>query len=316
MVEKIAETLMKEDRILILFHASPDGDAVGSAAALLRALLKMGKTAAVRCSDPVPEKLRFLLEDLESPEFEPDYIVAVDVADIRLLGKLRESYEDRIDLAIDHHAGHTNFAETDFVDVKAASNTEIIFRLLKAMNAEIDSKTADAVYTGLATDTGCFKYRNVTANTHEIAAELMRKGARAGEINHLMFEVQSRGQLQAEVAVLQTMEFHFDGKCALMSVNCDIMEKYGLEEDDVNAYVSRPRMIEGVLAGITLKQRDDKLVKISFRTNPPANSSALAGLMGGGGHAGAAGCSFKGTLSEARETVLRHCGEYLAGLKI
>ena len=315
MVKKIAETLLGRDRIMILFHASPDGDAVGSAAALLRALRKKGKTADMRCCDPVPGKLRFLLEDLDAiPEFEADYVVAVDVADIRLLGKLRDSYEGKIDLAIDHHAGHTAFAELDYVDCAAASNTEIIFRILKAMNAEIDSKTADAVYTGLTTDTGCFKYRNVTADSHEIAAELIRRGARTGDINHRMFETQTRGQVQAETAILGTMEFHFDGKCALMKVSSEIMEKYGLEEDDANAYVSRPREVLGVLAGITLKQKEQKLVKISFRTNPPANASELAGLLGGGGHAGAAGCSYKGTLREAREAVLKCCGEYLQRL--
>ena len=322
MISEIADILSKQDRILILIHASPDGDAVGSACALLRGLRKMGKRAAIKCADPIPAKFDYLFTGLcdvmpQADSFTPQLILSVDVADIRLLGSLKEEYRGKINLSIDHHASHVNFADIDYVDAGCAANTEIIYTLLLEMKADIDRDIANAIYTGLSTDTGCFRYRNVTWNTHAIASELIARGAESGDINQKMFQTRTRSQMEAELKVLKTMQFYFDSRCALIVVTQALMEETGLREEDVDAFVSKPREIEGVLVGIALKQRTgngEEGFKVSFRTNPPADASAIAGALGGGGHKGAAACLFNGTLEQAKRSVLKACEDYLAGL--
>lgn len=319
MIEKLARMLEKQDRILILFHASPDGDAIGSACALLWGLRRLGKQVALRCADPVPPKFDYLFEGLQDAMYDgqlftPEFIVTVDVADIKLLGSLKEEYQGKIDLAIDHHASHIDFAKIDYLDAGCAANAEIIYALLLEMKLEIDKLTANAIYTGLSTDTGCFRYRNVTWHTHAIAAEIISRGAEAGDINQRMFETRSRQQMEAELTVLKTMEFYFDQRCAMIVVTRELMEEIGLRDEDIEAFVSKPREIEGVLIGLALKERPEGGFKISFRTNPPASSAEVAGRMGGGGHKGAAGCSCKGTLEEVRNKVLAVCETYLKEL--
>ena len=157
-------------------HASPDGDTLGSASALLRGLASLGKQVAFFCADPVPEKFAFLFEGLALGTFEPEHVMAVDVADKKLLGKNAPSeYLARAELAIDHHGTHVPFARERWVEPEAAATTEMIWALLGQLGVELAPAVADCLYTGLATDTGCFRYQNVTPRTLRIAADLLER---------------------------------------------------------------------------------------------------------------------------------------------
>lgn len=312
-----ARLLKSWDSILILSHASPDGDALGSSCALLRGLRQLGKQAAFVCPDEVPEKYAYLFAGLSpwAPTGEEAHIVAVDVADAALLGELGTRYAGRIDLAVDHHGTHVPFAKERWVCSQAAANTELIYALLGELGVRLDPQMANAIYTGLTTDTGCFRYYSVTPETHRIAARVIELGAQAGEINRMMFESKSRRQVEAEKRVRDSMRFFCEGKCAMVQVPYALLQETGATESDLDGVASMPRQIEGVLMGITLKEKENGDVKASLRTNAPANAAEFCNKFGGGGHAAAAGCSFRGqTLAQVEEKLVAECQAYLRDL--
>lgn len=299
------------DRILILSHASPDGDTLGSACALLRGLVSLGKQVDFRCADEIPEKFAYLFQGIPLGGFSPEHIMTVDVADLSLLGSLKGEYEGKIELAIDHHGTHKAFAERRWIEPESGATAEMIWLLLQELDIKPDKAMADCVYTGISTDTGCFRYPNVTPRTLRLGAETMEAGARAAEINRLMFETKSLAMVQAELMELNSMEIFCDGKCSMITVPLSVFEKTGAKPGDMDGSVAAlSRQIEGVLFGITVKEKEDGTVKVSVRANPPADAAALCARFGGGGHTGAAGCSFSGiSLEEAAEKMKEACGE-------
>lgn len=300
------------DDILVICHENPDGDALGSMFGLVRGLRSMGKRAGWYCASPVPRKFAYLAEGLEETEFAPAHILTVDVADSKLLGDAWEKFGSGIELAIDHHGIHRPFVDARWVDPESAATAEMVWLLLEELGVKADGLTSGCLYTGMATDTGCFRYRNVTPKTLRAAAEALEAGAGAGDINQRVFETRTRASLEAEKLIMGTLEFHCGGKLAIIQLPLSVFKKTGAEESELDGVESLPRQVEGVLVGITVKEKPDGKIKISLRTNPPANAAAVCTTFGGGGHQGAAGCSFEGiSMAEAREKILAACEEYL-----
>lgn len=307
-----AGILRRWDNILILSHASPDGDTLGSACALARGLASLGKRVDFRCGDEVPQKFDYLFQGLSLGGFVPEHVMTVDVADLSLLGSIKEEYGSKIELAIDHHGTHRAFTENRWVQPDSAAAAEMIWLLLKELGIQPDEAMADCVYTGITTDTGCLRYRNATPRTYRIAAETMEAGARAAEINRVMWESKTRAQLEAERLVMNSLEFFCEGKCALIRVPRSVLKETGAKDSDLEGLASLPREIEGVLLGVTVKEKENGDIKVSVRANPPADAAALCAKFGGGGHTGAAGCSFSGiSISEAAEKMKAACEEEL-----
>lgn len=306
--------LRNAGRILILSHLSPDGDTIGSAFALGRALLRRGHTVRIECSDAFPEKYDYLTEGLVFPEFEPDIIVTTDIASENLFGERLSRYAGRVNLCIDHHPSDSLYAAQTLLNPHAAATCEIIPDILDTLGVPIDPAIANCIYTGIATDTGCFRYPNTTPATLRLAARLIDSGADAPMINKRMFETVSRQRLAMETMALGTLEYHFGGKAAVITITHEMCEQTGLDESDLEGIPSLPSRIEGVLAGITVKEKGDGLIKISVRTNGRVNASDICARLGGGGHANAAGCSLEGyTVGQARDTVLAAVEKALAG---
>ncbi len=236
----------------------------------------------------------------------------MDVADSKLLGDAWDKFGDRIDLAIDHHGTHMPFAKERWVEPGSAAAAEMVWLLLKELGAEPDEAAAGCLYTGMATDTGCFRYRNVTPRTLRAAADALEAGAPAGDINQRNFETRTRASIEAEKLITDTLEFHCGGRLAIIQLPQSVYESTGASENELDGVESLPRQIEGVLIGVTVKERPEGRIKISLRSNPPVNAADICGRFGGGGHPGAAGCSFEGiTMDEARQRMLTACREYL-----
>lgn len=303
--------LAENDDYLILCHATPDGDTLGSGYALAIGLTAVGKRCMIKCADPIPAKYSYFTNEFENKEFEYKTVVAVDVADVVLLGKLAEEFVGRIDLAIDHHISNTRFADRLYLDSTAAANCECIYDIFRHYPLPLSLVTASALYTGLSTDTGSFKYSNVTAKTHLIAADLYSYDIDAAEIGRLMFDTKSRGRLELERMVLDSAEFHFDGKCMLLVATNEMKEKTGCSDNDLEGVAVISRSVEGVLAGISIKEKDDGSFKISVRTYEPLCASEICGALGGGGHKNAAGCSMDCSLEEAKAKILEVVKESL-----
>lgn len=288
-LEQAAEFLLNNDNFLILSHASPDGDTEGCAYGLCGALQRIGKKAKTACSDPLSERFSYLKEAVTEQDFEEKIIVSVDVADKSLLGDLEEVYGGKVNLAIDHHVSHRPFAERIFVDDTAAAACEVIFDLVKLLGENtLDEQTAKCLYTGIATDTGCFKFGNTTGTTHEKAGKLMEYGFDAAALNYLLFDMKTKERIELERYVFENIEFFAEDKGAIIALSKELLDSVDVE--DVNGISALPRQIQGVEVGIVLKQKKDSW-KASLRSNK-VNVQEICGLFGGGGHLRAAGCSF------------------------
>ena len=306
-----AAGLLKEsENVLILTHRNPDGDTLGSGFALLRALKNMGKRVKLINADPIPQKFAFLNEGIGEDDFEEDFVVSVDVAERKLLGdSLMEKYGDRVDLAIDHHGTSRLFAKKTYCESDSASCCEIIYTLIKAMGTPITKEIADCIYTGCSTDTGCFKYSNVTPRTHIIASELIEAGADHSRINVRMFETKSMGDFMLQKMCLDSLEIFAEGKAAMITVTKAMLSECGVDKSALDAIKPVTRQIEGVEIGITVKEEDNGKVGISIRTGENADASAICAHFGGGGHVRAAGCEMKGTVEEAKEKIKKYITE-------
>jgi bifunctional oligoribonuclease and PAP phosphatase NrnA len=304
-LEKAAGMLKSAGNVLILTHKSPDGDTLGSGFALCRALLKLGKTTRVICADPFPKKYNYLFEGIESRKFKPKFIVATDIATVELIGEGLAKYSDRVDLCIDHHQSNSGYAGFTVVDPAAAATCEIMAEIIDLLDVEIDKNIADCLYTGIATDSGCFRYSNTTPRTLRCAAAMIEKGADSVRLNKMLFETNSRARIEMERMALESLEYYFDGRAALITLTKAMNEKAGVTESETDGIPSIPARIEGVDAGITVKEKGDGVYKISLRTGAALNASDICAKLGGGGHAAAAGCSVNGSLEEVKSTILK-----------
>lgn len=300
--EQAARLLEQNDNYTILTHAHPDGDALGSGYALCEGLRSVGKRANVVCPDDIPSKFSYLVTQAE--DFEPKTVISVDVADEKLLGDLREEYCGRVLLSIDHHGTNTGFAENMYLEGDSAAACECVYKVLKELKVNITPFIASCLYTGIATDTDCFKFSNTTPRTHIFAAELIEAGADHCEINRVMFEVKSKERLDMERRVLEGMEYFCGGSVAVVTVTQKMIRETGCSSSDLDGITSLARQIEGVSIGITVREKVDGKWKISLRTFEPYDAAAICAEFGGGGHSRAAGCELDCSQQEAVKRLL------------
>ncbi len=309
-LSRAVKLLAEADNILILTHRNPDGDTLGSGYALLRALKKMGKKARVINSDEIPSKYTYLYDGIKEDDFEEDFIVSVDVAENKLLGdRIKAKYGDKVDLSIDHHETSRFFAKETYVEPDSASACEIIYLVIKALGVSVDSDMASCVYTGISTDTGCFKYSNVTARTHIIAAELISLGANHSKINELMFDTKTVGSIMLEKLCYEGLEMFCGGKVAVISVSKKMLSDCGVDKSALDAIKPITRQIEGVGIGITVKEEDSGKTGVSIRTSENYDAALICAKFGGGGHIRAAGCEFSDSIEGAKKKVIDYITE-------
>lgn len=309
-LQEIATWLWQKDDIVILTHKHPDGDTLGAAFGLYYAFIENGKSACVINADSFPEKFSYFYPSSMKVS-DGQIIVAVDIADAQLLGGSLEAYREKVDLCIDHHRINRLSSKRKFVDEHASSTCEIVFELLQYWGITVSQRAADALYTGICTDTGCFRYSNTTAASLRVAAKLMDCGARAEEINRTMFEIKSFARLSLERIVLDEMKFYYENRCCLVTVTNAMMLQAKADESTFDGIPAMTRMVEGVQIGVTIREKDSMHYKISFRTSQEVDASALAACFNGGGHVRAAGCTMEGTLEEVHDRLLDEIGRWV-----
>ncbi|MCL2020224.1 MAG: bifunctional oligoribonuclease/PAP phosphatase NrnA [Oscillospiraceae bacterium] len=310
-LKQTAELLQKKDDFAVICHASPDGDTLGGVYALCGALQKMQKRAKVVLPDAASTRFNYLKDAAVPQEFDEKFTITVDVADSVLLGSSEKDYKDRISLCIDHHVSNTRYADNLLLDSDAAAACEVVYMLIKELS-ELHGKDimtkeiAACLYTGISTDTGCFRFSNTTANTHRITAELMEYSFDCAGLNYLLFDMRTKERVELERQALEGIEFAFDGKCAVITLTKEMLDN--ADDEDVNAIGSLPRQIDGVEAGVTFKERKKDEWKVSIRTKNYIDARQICAQFGGGGHQRAAGCRIKGSLSECKERLLKVLG--------
>lgn len=301
--EELCAALEQPADTLILLHRGPDADAIGSAFALRQVLCDLGSASYCICADEIPDRLRFLaqpwqesiLPDSVPDGFTPQRIISVDVASPVQLGALQEGYENQIDLMIDHHANGTPFASF-YVLPDAAATGEILFDIVKLFaqrgQVPITEALCTNLYAAISSDTGCFRYSNVTPETHSRAAELVASGIDCAGINHRLFETRSLEQLRAISAGISNLHLFADGKIAVILFPYALKAALGLQDGHLETLVDVARSLAGVQIAVSIRQPSTEAVfRVSTRSVGSYNVAQLCTEFGGGGHDKAAGCT-------------------------
>lgn len=297
-----ADWLLDRDRFVILTHRKPDGDTLGSSAALCRGLRSLGKTAHLLENNEVTPLYAPLVEGLtKSAAEDGDLLIAVDVAADNMLPKAFEHLKNCIDLRIDHHGSGREYTPCEYVDSESAACAEIIWELLLDMGVDPDEKMAEAVYVGVSTDTGCFRFANTNAHTFDVAADCAAAGADIFDWNRRLFDTNSLAKLRLQAWVVDHFKLLCDGKIALCALPSSVEEEIGVGEDDMNNISGFLRSIEGVCVAALLRNAGEENTKVSVRSVPSYNAASICEHFGGGGHAGAAGCSIRKPMAEAAQ---------------
>ena len=300
-----AEFLKAHDRYLILTHVRPDGDTIGCAAGLCRSLRLGGKEAYVLGNPEATSLFTPYLEGLTAPEgYEPETVVAVDMAARGLFPDNAKEYLERVELTIDHHPSQEFYAKHTCLDAKRAACGELMYEIVQLLGP-ITPEIGEALYVAVSTDCGCFVYSNTTPATHRCAAALMETGFDPYPVNRRHFRTKSFKRLKLEGMLAAGMELRDNGETALVFLTLEMLREVGAQErdiDDISAFVGQ---VEGVKNGVTLRELRPGVCKLSLRTDPgDLNASAVCARLGGGGHAAAAGATIEGSMEEARSAVL------------
>ena len=304
-VQETASYLRTLDDVLLLTHVRPDGDTVGSAAALCRALRDMGKTAYLLPNPEITATYEPYAAPYWAPEgFAPAHVVSVDIAALNLLPDNAAVYAPRIELAIDHHGSHGFFAARTCLDADAAACGEIVHDIIALLTA-VTPDIALPLYVAIATDTGCFVYSNTTARTHRIAAALLDTGIDAAPVNKALFRTKSRTRLAMESRMTADMTLFDHDRVVVMTIPLSLRQELHATEADIEELSSLAALVEGTDCGVTLRELRPGVIKISLRTGPRVDASAVCQRLGGGGHRAAAGATVNGTMDEVRAAVLR-----------
>ncbi len=301
---EVAHWLLERDDFLILTHRRPDGDTLGSAAVLCMALRQLGKTAHILKNHEITGNYIRLHDGLTCPAYrEGQVLVSVDVASPELLPAAWENLLGKIALRIDHHASATSFTELELVDATAGACGDIIYDVLRLLSVRLDKPMAEALYTAVSTDTGCFRYANTTPHSYEVAAACAHAGGDLHTINQIIFDTNSLARLRLQGWIVENIRLLQGGKIAVCALPRSVEEALGLTEDDMENISGFPRSIEGVKMAATLRQGDENTVKVSVRALPGFDAAAVCAKFGGGGHKGAAGATLHMPLEEAAMAV-------------
>lgn len=306
-LEEVLTILGERRPTLILFHRNPDGDAVGSAFALKRMLTLLASPAWCVSPNEIPRRLRFLADGEQKSvlpssipaSFDGARVISVDVASTSQLGDLRERFEGKVDLMIDHHGNGIPFADHYIIpDISATG--EILYTIAHRLNLANDRTVNECLYAAISSDTGCFRFSNASAETHRVAADLIERGIDAAEINHLLFESNPPEQIRAEGAAISNLGFAANGKIGYVTFPYSLKSDLGVSEEHLDTLIDIPRSVEGVRIAFSVRQPEPKgEFRVSARAACDYDVSALCAKFGGGGHKRAAGCTIQAENIEA-----------------
>ena len=315
---QLCEALKEKKSTLIICHARPDGDAIGSAFGLKVILNRLGVEAYCVCEDEVPRRLRFLTASIQSGSladalpsgFAPERVITVDTASPSQLGKLAPYFSDKVDIMIDHHRQGVVYAD-NYIDTDAAACGEIVYKIADALLLQsgitLPSDLCRCLYAAISSDTGCFKYSNVTPSTHLVAASLVKSGIDAADINRLLFDAKTPERLQAERVALSKLKLTANGRVSVVALSYEDAVSEGLDLEELDALIDVARCVEGVEVAFAVKQREPgSEYRVSMRSSGKVDVSALCAKFGGGGHVKAAGCAVTAsTVRDAVEQILK-----------
>ena len=303
MLKKIAKRLKKAEHIAIFTHLNPDGDALGSSFAVKYALESIGKKATVYLEKPMPEKFNFLGTDYELADentvSSADCAIVLDCGEFSRLGNTAETCKKIPELlCVDHHKTGETFGKFYYNEPNAAATAQIVYKLVNLITKNVPKMAYEAIYTGMSTDTGHFKFSNVSPETFRIAAKVLESGIDHRKITTIIYDTVKREKMMFLGAATERVELFCDGKVAVLDCPGEFLAEFGLTYDDVDELPNIPLNLEGVLASVLVKDRDENSKRVSLRTKDAIDVSEVAQSFGGGGHKSAAACILSGDIEQ------------------
>ena len=313
-LDNIIEEIDKAKSVVILTHEMPDGDAIGSSLAMYIGLKQLGKDVDVI----IPEYSKTFEFLSNSQEIKKegrsenyDLAIALDCGDIKRLNGFVGCFENaNTTISIDHHSSNTMFADYNFVNPMAPATAQILIIVLEALGIIIDKEIGTCLLTGIITDTGGFKYKGVTTETFEFAAELLSRGVNVSEVYKKVLQIVSKKRFNLMQIAMNRLEFLEDGKLTFTYITKEDIEKVGAGSNDHDGIVEMGRDVEGVEVSIFLRETDNGY-KISLRSNEYVNVSDICLMFSGGGHVRAAGGNINLPFEQAKEKIIEECRKYL-----
>lgn len=311
--------LTERDNFLVVSHVQPDGDAVSSTLAVGWLLSCLGKKYVMVNEGSIPKRMEYLWQseqiiDLSQTPLTESYknVICVDCADFKRTGKSSLLFaEDAQILNIDHHPTNDGYGAYNLIVADAAATVEILFDLIRFMNQELNHDVATAIYTGLLTDTGGFRYSNTSPKVMEIASQLLEYGVDGPGLSEMLLEQMTLPQLRLLTRALNGLQISEDGKISWVSVTDEDLNLTGAIHEDMEGIVNYPRNIQGVEVGLLFKVINDNAVKVSMRSTGKVDVASVAQSFGGGGHVRAAGARIEGTLDSVVPRVIEQVKQQL-----
>jgi phosphoesterase RecJ-like protein len=305
----------KANRVLVIAHVDPDGDAIGSLTAVGQGLQQLGKRVTLACDDAVPQRYLTLtlaadVRRAPNTDIPYDLVIAVDCGDQSRMGWTYDCLpEPKPTLAnIDHHVTNTRFGAFNIIDPDASSTAEILFRFLPEIGVEMTPQIAESLLTGIVTDTMGFRTTNVSAATLRAAADLVDAGADIADIS-----LRALHQKQFSTAKMWGIglgNMSLDDGLLWTSISREAMQRAGLDGNpNSSGLVNFLADVDAAAMGVVISEMNDGTVRVTMRATPPYNVADVATQFGGGGHALAAGCTLDGPLERAEERVVAACRE-------
>ena len=315
-MKEIAQVLLDAKSVLIFPHINMDGDAVGSAAALCRQLRKLGKDCWVLAEDAIPGNLTFIGRGLFTTDQDciknADVSICVDCGSVSRFPQRKKKFlEGKTTVCIDHHHTTEYFCDYNYVDSDAAATGELIWALLKEMDAQPDAATGEAIFAAITTDTGNFQYSNTNKNCHLIMAELYDWGVDTNKASVEIYENERLEKLQITVKALNTMEIIGSPLCqaAVAHITLADMEDCGAESAETDGVIDKLRSLRGVEYAAFLKEKEPGTIRVSMRAKRRGNVAEIASKYDGGGHIKAAGCSLHMSMEEALAVIKKELSD-------
>ena len=301
-LKTISEKLFSAKTVLLFPHKNPDGDSVGACSALSLALRAKGVECYVY-SDEAPKYLYFINQEAFTQNWEqisnPDVCVAVDCNEYERLQERSALFDaGRTKICIDHHEHDRGFGDLYYIDEKAAAVCELVYEVIRYAGAEITRDIANAIYTGIVTDTGSFRYSNTRSESYQIAKELFDIGVDHIEIMVNLYNNKDLKKVRCESRAIARVILFAEGKGAISYMTSGEMASLDAHPQHTDEIIDRLRDIEGVEMAAYLEEREDG-IKVSMRSKTDSSVLEICQRNGGGGHVKAAGCTMHTTMENA-----------------
>ncbi len=294
---------------MLASHRLPDGDAVGSLMAAGLALTTLGKNVTFYNESQIPAVYRFLpgvdkiVRSIKVSEY--DTAVILDCSDIQRVGDTSAEIDKiQVVINIDHHITNTGFGHFRLVDTEACSTAEIIYRLIVAMNIPIDKDIATAIYTGILTDTGSFRFSNTNHAAFQISEKMIGYGASPYYVAQYVYGTYSLGRIRLLNRALDSIEIFDNGQISVMKITKNMLKETGTQPEDIDGFINYAKRIEDVKVAVLIYENGNGRHHVSLRSDGSIDVAAIAEGYGGGGHRTAAGFSIIKTISEFKKELL------------